>query len=448
MSKLPTLQVIDVHQLLLDTENPRLPSHAPDQPSTIQAMAEMQGKNLIGMAQHLMKFGPSPVDLPIVMPSANGSFIVLDGNRRLTAIKALENPDLIEGAVPTSVLNQIKKLANVYHNSPIDSLWCYIVAKRIDADPWIQNRHRGLRGGSGLDEWDGYVAARYDALTGDKSIALQIIDFVVGQSKLSDQTMGRIRSGKFPVTTLERTVKTPYVRNKLGFDIKNGEVRTRLPNSEVVKGLARIVEDVGSGDITVTDLKKLNQRIKYIDAFVPDDIPDLSKSYSKPRPIDEEPPITKKKKKRHVPQPRTRSTLIPPSLNLNISQHRILAIAKELQSLNIDKYPNAAAVMMRVFIELSLDHFLENVVGWSEQKVSGSSLAHKLTASANYLKQNSTMSDQQLAPVKKAASGQTLLAASTKTMHGYVHNRYFSAIASELKTAWDDLQIFMTKIWP
>ena len=103
--------------------------------------------------------------------------------------------------------------------------------------------------------------------------------------------------------------------------------------------------------------------------------------------------------------------------------------------------------MMRVLVELSLDHFLEHTAGWSEQKVDGSHLAQKLTAAANHLKQSGAMSDQQLAPVTKAAAGQTLLAASIRTMHGYVHNRYFSAVASELKTAWDDLQMFMTQIW-
>ena len=231
MSNLSTLKVLDVHQLLLDVENPRLPAHAPDQPSTIQAMARTQGKNLVGMADHLLEYGPSPADLPIVMPEKNGNFVVLDGNRRLTALKALENPNLIDGAVTPSVLKQIKERAKDYVKSPVDSLRCHVVANRAEADPWIQNRHRGLRGGSGLDEWDGYVAARYDALTGDKSIALQIIDFVTGQSKLSDKSLDRIRLGKFPVTTLERIVKTPYVRNKLGFDIKKNDVTTKLPNT-------------------------------------------------------------------------------------------------------------------------------------------------------------------------------------------------------------------------
>jgi hypothetical protein len=57
------------------------------------------------------------------------------------------------------------------------------------------------------------------------------------------------------------------------------------------------------------------------------------------------------------------------------------------------------------------------------------------------------MTQNELAPVRRAAGGQTLLAASIKTMHGYIHNRHFTPIPSELKTAWDELQLFMEKIW-
>lgn len=447
MSSLPPLQTVDVHQLLLDVENPRLPAHSPDQPGTIQAMARVQGKNLAGMAEHLLQFGPSPVDLPIAMPSpeVTGSLIVLDGNRRLTTIKSLENPNLIEGAVPPALLKRIKELSARYQTNPIRELRCYVVSSRKEADPWIQNRHRGLRGGSGLHEWDGYVAARYDSLTGDKSVALQILDFSVEHANLSEKTVERIRSGKFPVTTLERIAKTPYVRQKLGFDIKKGDVVSALPASEVVKGFARIVEDVGSGQKTVSDVKKVDQRIKYVDEFPPEDLPDLSKATDKARPVDKQPPP--KRRPRHSPKPRTRATLVPNTLALDIEQPRLEAIASELQSLNVDKYPNAAAVMMRVFIELSLDHFLENSLNWPEKQIDNSRLDQKLAAAANHLEQAGAMTRHQLAAVRKAASGQTLLAAAVKTMHAYVHNRYFSPIPSELKTAWDDLQLFVERVW-
>jgi hypothetical protein len=121
----------------------------------------------------------------------------------------------------------------------------------------------------------------------------------------------------------------------------------------------------------------------------------------------------------------------------------------ELKKLNVDEFPNAAAVMLRVFLELSLDHFLEETIKWPEQQIENSTLAQKLTAVAHEFERKQIMSPKQLAPIRKAAGGQTfLLATSIKTLHGYVHNKYFSPISSELKTAWDDIALFVSSMWP
>jgi len=98
-------------------------------------------------------------------------------------------------------------------------------------------------------------------------------------------------------------------------------------------------------------------------------------------------------------------------------------------------------------MELSLDYFLENTVKWPKPQIDGSSLADKLIATTNYMKNNNIMSNDELSPALKAVSGQTLLVATIKTMNGYVHSRYYSPVGSELKTAWDDLQLFLEKVW-
>jgi len=143
-----------------------------------------------------------------------------------------------------------------------------------------------------------------------------------------------------------------------------------------------------------------------------------------------------------------RATLIPKSCKLGVKQQRIQKIYEELKRLDLDEFPNAGAVMLRVFVELSLDHYLEHTMDKSEQEINGMKLSQKLTSVANYFEQNSIMTALQLVPVKTAAGGQTLLAASVKTLHGYIHNQHFSPIASELKTAWDNLQPFMENLWP
>lgn len=58
------------------------------------------------------------------------------------------------------------------------------------------------------------------------------------------------------------------------------------------------------------------------------------------------------------------------------------------------------------------------------------------------------MTQQQLLPIRNAAGGETLLAASVRTLHGYIHNKHFSPVPSELRTAWDNLQPFIENLWP
>lgn len=145
--------------------------------------------------------------------------------------------------------------------------------------------------------------------------------------------------------------------------------------------------------------------------------------------------------------PVERRTLIPRGSTLRIGQPKINRLCRELKRLQLDSFPNAGAVLLRVFVELSLDQYLEDAAGWPEQQIHNSFLKDKLHAAANHLEQGGAMTKAQLRPVLQAAGGQTLLASSVKTMHGYIHSRYFSARASELTTAWDDLEPFIKSLW-
>src|SRR5437868_3974152 len=88
--------------LLLDGENPRLPEPNKGQRAVLQELAAHQGKKLLALAKDIEKHGLNPSDLPIVMPVGGGdakTFCVLEGNRRLTALKALDNPDSVASAI-------------------------------------------------------------------------------------------------------------------------------------------------------------------------------------------------------------------------------------------------------------------------------------------------------------------------------------------------------------
>jgi hypothetical protein len=89
-------RVIVLESLLLDTLNPR---HNPveSQREALDALLEGRGaQELLRLADDISQFGVSPIDLALVIPDGN-VFIVLEGNRRVAALKLLKNPGLASG---------------------------------------------------------------------------------------------------------------------------------------------------------------------------------------------------------------------------------------------------------------------------------------------------------------------------------------------------------------
>jgi hypothetical protein len=451
---------ITVAELLADTENPRLPEEAQSQIDAIRTMAKNQGDRIMGLAEHLVRYGPNPADLPIVMRSHEftGMYTVLDGNRRLTALKLLESPSLADGMLSGRNTRRLKELSEGFSENPVSQLLCVVMSSREQADPWIQLRHRGQREGAGLVEWDGQVAARYDQRKGERSYALQILDFAKEKATLSEETQKLIEQGRFPITTLDRLINTRHVRNRLGIEKSGEHIITSYPSEEAAKGISRIVEDLGSRGWTVSKLKILSQRIKYIDSIPDDELPDPSTELDKAYNLASAPSVgttasqKRTRKKRRSTESERRVTLIPSDTTFSITQHRVEKIFRELQALNVDEFTNAGAVMLRVFIELSVDHYLETTIGlqsigWTQRQLEGSKLSTKLKEAADYMEQNNIMTHKELIPVKKAADTQTLLLAAITTLHSYIHNRHASPLSSEIKTTWDDWEPFLGKIW-
>ncbi|MCB8986910.1 MAG: hypothetical protein H6661_04080 [Ardenticatenaceae bacterium] len=462
-------EFIATNLLLLDINNPRLSNVNENQYDTIRAMLKSQPTKILNLAEHFLNNGSNPASIPIVTPSNADPHMyeVLDGNRRLTAIKVLETPSLADGILRGKNLEALNRLSKQYAANPITEVYCVILPDRDNANEWIRLIHRGQQDGVGLVEWSGQVAARFDSRKEQKpDAALEVLDLVREHGNLSPKTIERIEAGEFPITNLGRLVNTRYVRQKLGIEkARGGHIQTLYPLDEIIDGLTRVVDEIGLGQITVSSIKNQPQRIDYVNRLSPDILPNESAKLKTPMLLSEALAVlntnsdstdengNKETNKRGANNKKrasstNRSKLIPSSCKLNIDQVRIKKIYGELKKIDVDDLPNATAVMLRVFIELSLDHFLETVAGWSEQQRSNTYLRNKLEKVASYFEANDTMTKDQLAPVLKAASGQTMLVASVKSMNQYVHNRYFNPIPTELKATWDDLQKFMECLWP
>ena len=441
----PYEEDILVSNLRADLKNPRLPSIQTSQVEALRLIAQLQGEKLLTLAKHITTYGLNPAEKFIVIPDGE-EYIVLDGNRRLTALRVLETPSIIEGYVDESLYRQFNRLSKNYLNSPITDVPCIVFEDEAQADPWIQLIHDGESGGAGLVKWSAQQRSRYQARKGNKPLHLTVLDFVARHGQLSPKTRQKIETGRYPTSTLKRVLSTPYVREKLGIEKRGQLAFTQYPKSEIIGGLSKLVDDIGTGRINVNHVRTQTDRINYINSFDADLLPNQTQKNDALVPIEDAPDsrtVSSPRKKERSPSI-LREKLIPRSVKLSITVARINDIYHELKGrLIVHETPNAVAVLLRAFLEMSIDEYIDR----KKITIKGrDTLANKLRAVADYMEANGILSKKALQPIRRAASDSES-PYSTTTLNGYVHNRHFSPGPNDLKAMWDTLQIFFEKLW-
>ncbi|RJP21524.1 MAG: hypothetical protein C4520_09545 [Candidatus Abyssobacteria bacterium SURF_5] len=441
------IKEIPLANLLLDVENPRH-DLVESQKGAIQAMLDDQQDKLLHLAEDIIEAGPNPSEALLVIPHLGNAnlYVVLEGNRRITALKILETPAILDGDTPRQLREKFRKLSLLYKRNPVDRIPCAIMQNRKAADRWIRLKHTGENQGRGVVAWGAKEVARFNERLGKKSPALQVVDFV--KDKIEAKSDLRKRIEEVSVTNLMRLLKDPYVREFLGIEIAGGEVKSDLLPEETLKGLKKIVIDLADNRINVNDIRSKTDRVDYIETFRKGDVPDRSKQSAAQWGLEsaKENVFDVKKEttgKRSKPVYTKRKTLIPSSFIIKIDHPRINSIYRELKKLDLDVYPNAGAIAFRVFFELSIDHHIEkNNLPIHEN----STLSKKAEAVMTDLKKKKLLQENQLKPIHVAISSPHSLL-SIDTMHAYVHNKHLLPKPRELKQAWDEMQEFVENLW-
>ncbi len=260
------------------------------------------------------------------------------------------------------------------------------------------------------------------------------------------------RSDQGIITTLKRLINTPDIRERLGIEIDQGIVYSNYPKDEVARALTRVVDDLKTASVTVPDVYHANQRIEYARKLPRTVVPRKSTRLDNPVSLDDlasgaAPTLPPAPKRRARKPQRSRTSLIPQTCRLNVDPPRINAIYSELIDLSVEKYPNACSVLFRVFIELSVDHYAEERKILTELQLRNDPLAKRLKAVAADLRKRGKISDRLKTAVDKVADSKFVLAASTVTLNQYVHNQYVYPRPDELRSAWDEVQPFMERLW-
>ena len=439
MADWATIRVAD---LLLDEQNPRLSKPNEGQRETLRAIANEEPRKIQKLASDIFENGVNPADLFIVV-ATKGSiprYTVLEGNRRLCALKALESPDALSGAVPANVLTALKKDSAKYLESPIDSVRCAVFKTRADAAHWLLLRHTGENEGAGIVPWGAEETARFvGQVRGTTEPYRQALDFAERAGLITRENRENLN-----VTTFKRLIETPVVREKLGVTIKKKQLLVTGDANRAAKAIAWVVNDLINRNVSVGQVYDLTKRQKYARA-IPASVVVKGTGPGKPASsaADSTSSAAKSKGAKQKRRP-VRDHLIPSNCVMSIQDPRIEDIERELRKLSLQEYPNAVGVLFRVFTELSVDWYIK------DQALSMPAeprLGHKLKAVGDDLVKRRRLTALQVKPVRQAATSGSYLGPTITLMHDYVHNAAMHPAPGDLRSHWNSLQPFFSAIW-
>ena len=135
---------IRITDLLLNPSNPRF-NPVQHQKETILSMIEDQQNKLVTLAEHILENGLNPTDIILVCPHQN-QWLVLEGNRRVTALKLVNEPDLVPAQF-AKLKRDFQKLNAILDNSILESIPCVIIEDKDVANEWIRLKHTGENDG-------------------------------------------------------------------------------------------------------------------------------------------------------------------------------------------------------------------------------------------------------------------------------------------------------------
>lgn len=450
-------QEISVGKLLLDLTNYRH-GKQPNQKAALGAIINDQRRKLIVLASDILKNGLNPSDVPIVINANDGSknYIVVEGNRRLTAIQLLINPEL---AADTPIHGAFKKLASEGGGGIPRAINCVISPSRSFARVWIDRKHANGLDGAGTEHWSAMAKARADIDAGIPRPEIDIINFVLTNHGLDASLREVLEGSDFNLTTLQRLITTSELQDSVGINLKDGKLIAGNSKAWTQNVLTDLVQTIATGSrngekFTERLIDTQDKRKLFVDNLISDH-KGRKKSDSpwgvsgKPVSI---PPIKAAKKttsKKATKSTEEQANLIPKDFKLMLPSGKVNDIYVELKKLDVTTYRHSVSVLFRVFIELSIDEYINrNKVSLPSKKGGGvdDRLITKLKSVATSLETSGIMSKKELQPLNVAMSNQDSIL-STRTLNDYVHSRWMHPEPMNLKTAWLNIQLFIERLW-
>ncbi|WP_155984437.1 MULTISPECIES: hypothetical protein [unclassified Thioalkalivibrio] len=461
-------ELLPLMDLELDPTNPRIRLRAnADRRDCIEQIAE-DGDHLVALAKDISAKGLG-LD-PIVVEPRDGMLIVRDGNRRVSCLQMLLNPQL----APERIRRRIQRAADAAIVP--ENVECHVSEDEYAIREHMHRKHTGEGQGEGHRDWKTVEQARWEIDNGfpcDDETAACLMRYA------EDKDIAAI-APDLPITTLTRFLNNQRIQ-QIGFDGLSAQVRPPQLNQDervVVKRVCKIIEDLktkhisvsrnpGPGKLSMMDPDDQKTYLaELLDVKAPqgtaarDTGTDTSeeeqfagvdhgggsviseaeddKGAAKGRGVEPsgartQPPSWKRT---HVASPVKHNGVT----KLPAQAKKAKSVHAELTRLNVANFPNAAAVLVRMFVELSVTTYLER----QNVTCKTTELRDRVKIAVDDMKNRSIISDpREAAGYKQHTSNEWI---STQTLHGFVHHE-FIAEQQIVNTLWDNMLPFLRHCW-
>lgn len=434
-------QKVKVADLFLDTKNIRLDIGVDlSQDALINDL--FSNEDAMQVLRSIAVNGFFPDEIPVVIKD-NGKFIVLEGNRRVAAVKALLRPEIVPSK-ESVIKNVLKDAIPVSNEREVviapdrDSVMVFLANKHTQN---TKRRWRPLRQAyfykAELERGKTVQNLRDDYPTVDISKFLRLINvhkIAKSMGYESDVTTKKVHNEKtFPASTIERLYDDKQVRDFLGFDFDgDGEVKINIDKKEFEKGFKKIVEDVVEKNVDSRALNSEKDRKDYLAGFSKENTPGKTKSgkLTTSKDFQEALIVTTKK----------RSKLAPTNTPFTLQCKGVKRMLKELQTIDYHKFPNASHDLLRSFLECGLKAYFEHCKKTISPK-NGGKYVFLDTVLEEFIKEMNQVKNNKLSQVASRIKDNSKMNSYSATfLNATNHNPDIFVTPQEVEDAWDAME--------
>ena len=487
-SKWKTVKDISIVDMQLDTKNPRMPDSLEITQSAVISIMEKK-YNVIDIARSIGLHGYIPRE-NIIITYEGDKPVVLEGNRRITALKLINNPSLA-----SENREEYISIRDKFDDINIISYPAVLIApSRRDADPLIIDKHTE----NTEIPWKPIIQARlykrkkeeYGSIS-NKELASEL---GTTEAKIIDsfrrlvlyEEALKVAKGTcfiekvedpegFEITTLERIMNLKDVQTRLCFTISESKVETKDLDKfrAVLKFIIKwMFEAPGEKDfqrITSRTANTGTQIMRYVKLAIKkvQDSVENNEGHENEDDIESsENPNDKdnftssvvgdsEEDKSKNPKPRNRKPAIindlPISFEPTVMGTGNINLYSEISSLKFSNYPNIIVILTRIFLERIIRRFLFlkrikkiPVVENNEskmKKIENATFKEILTFLVK--EEELELDDEIIKCIKRFSNGTYEVSASLSTLNNMIHFQNRTIGSEKAREIWAELTPIM-----